>query len=350
MTFLSCNSGQKSREKNHTTDSSKVSGKYGEDKKQIRYSDKQLESFLDSIGKLTTQPLIETVTFHSDSIFKSHLQLSRVVSQPDFEKLRQAINSKEISIETVRRIFGDIQLDSTFIVEGTLPITLYSFDKVKNDLHEFAICLGYPNLKWDCDLYFFKSSKIIAKHRIYHHYGLELEHYRDSDGKTIVYYKENYQSGSGIWWFNFYFYKYYEDKLIPVLNELENGNLQYPWGLRVLWLESFVQKTHPLTIKMVYYQQLPNTKYPDKGQYIINDSTIVTYNWDEKTKILHGNYDKSKISKAQILSYYLEDNELLFINAYYKTLKSTLFHKNKRPLTLNYLNNIKNYYAKKADK
>lgn len=350
LTFLSCNSGQTASEKKQTADSSTVLNNDSENKKQIIYSDKQLELFLDSIGELNTQPLLDKIGFYSDSIFKSHLQLSKIIPLPDFNKLRKAINSKEISIETAKRIFGDIQIDSTFIEKGTIPLTLYSFDKLKKELYEFAICLGYPEVSSGCDLYFFKSNKIISKHSIYHRYGLELKHYRDSDEKTVIYYKENYESGSGIWWFNFYFYKYYDDKLIPVLNELENGNLQSPWGLRVLWLESFVQKTNPLTIKMVYYQQLPDTTNPDTRPKIINDSTIVTYNWDEKSKTFNGNYGKSKISKAQIYSYYLEDNEILFINSYYKTLKSSLLDKDKRKLTLNYLNEIKNYYENKPSR
>lgn len=350
MTFLSCNNGQTTSKKKQTADSSTVLSNDNENKKQIKYSDKKIELFLDSIGELTTQTLVDKIGFYSDSIFKSHLQLSKTISLLDFNKLRKAINSKEISIETARRIFGDIQIDSTFIEKGTIPITLYSFDKVKKKLYEFAICLGYPEVNSGCDLYFFKSNKIISKHSIYHRYGLELEHYRDSDEKTVIYYKENYTSGSGIWWFNFYFYKYYEDKLIPVLNELENGNLQSPWGVRVIWLESFVQKTNPLTIKMVYYQQLPDTTNPDTRPKIINDSTIVTYNWDENLKIFNGNYGKSKISKAQIFSYYLGDNEILFINAYYKTLKMSLLNKNKRQLTLNYLNEVKNYYENKPSR
>lgn len=350
LTFFSCNNGQTSREEKQRADSTTVISKVDEDKKQIKYSDKQLESFLDSIGKLSTQPLIDKVAFYPDSIFKNHLQLSKTISPPDFDKLRKAINFKEISIETAKKIFGDIQIDSTFIEKGTIPLTLYSFDKLKKELYEFAICLGYPEVSSGCDLYFFKSNKIISKHSIYHRYGLELEHYRDSDGKTVIYYKENYESGSGIWWFNFYFYKYYDNELIPVLNELENGNLQSPWGVRVLWLESFIQKTNPLTIKMVYFQQFPDTTNPDIRPKIIDDSTIVTYNWDEKSKTFNGNYEKSKISKAQIYSYYLADNEILFINSYYKTLKSSLLDKDKRQLTLNYLNVIKNYYENKPSR
>jgi hypothetical protein len=228
-----------------------------------------------------------------------------------------------------------------------IPFTFVSFDKNKKEFKEFAVCLGYADAGWSCEMYFFSGNKIVAKHNINHRYGLELEHYKDIDGKTVVYYKENYQSGTGIWWFNFYFYKYYNNKLIPILNELENGNLQFPWSTRVLWLESTIQKTNPLTLKMVYYQAFSDSAESPK---YINDSTFVQYSWDDKTKKLVGNYDKSKISKAQILTYYLEDNELLFINAYNELLKNNLQDKRFRQSTFNYLNEVKNHYDNKWSK
>lgn len=317
------------------------------DKPQIQYSEQQLEYFLDSIGVLTSQSLADKVSFVADSTFKNHLQIDKLVSDPDFSKLKQAIKEKDeidrlIDIKTAKNIFGVVQVDSSYLETGKIPLTIISFDTNKYEFNEFAICLGYPNAGWSCKLYFFKGNRIIAQHIIEHHYGLEIKHYKDSDGKTVVYYKENFGTGSGIWQFNFYFYKYYDNKLIPILNELENGNLQGGWGARIYWLEAFVVKNNPLTMKMVYYQELYDTN--GIGHRIVDDSTFVQYSWDEKTKSLLGSYEKSKINKHQILTYYLADNELLFINAYNKTLKACLKNKAKRQLTLGYLNRIKNHY------
>jgi hypothetical protein len=178
-----------------------------------------------------------------------------------------------------------------------------------------------------------------------------MDHYVDADGKTVIHYKVEFDSGSGIWWYQFFFYKYDGIKLIPVLSVPQNINLLQPspWGVRELWLESFVQKTDPLVIKMVYHQQLPDTAAfdhfttdPNLGPMIANDSTYVQYSWNKQTKTLAGNFKQSKISQPQLLSYYLTNNELLFINAYYKNLKSFLLSKSKRKSTLHYLNEIKN--------
>ena len=125
------------------------------------------------------------------------------------------------------------------------------------------------------------------------------------------------------------------------MNELENANLQFPWSVRTLWLKSTIQRTNPLTLKMVYYQAFSDSI---KSPNYVDDSTFVQYTWDEKTKTLIGNYEKSKINKAQIMTYYIEDNELLFINAYYRTIKTNLLDKKFRQSTLNYLNEVKNHY------
>ncbi|MDN5285804.1 MAG: hypothetical protein JWR38_2078 [Mucilaginibacter sp.] len=346
LTFIGCIHQDKQRSKSIHTQKSTNAKPSDKNNKKIQYSDQQLEMFLDSTGKLPTQPLVDKTSFGADSVFKSQQQMDKPISPNDFNRLKLAIRSSKIDVKTAKSIFGNFEVDSTYVNEGILPVELFSFDKNKNEFNEYAICLGDHGRSWNDGLYFLKSNIIISKHNAYNRYGLDLTHYKDVDGKTVVYYKEGFDSGSGIWWNNFFFYKYDGNKLIPILNELENGNMQGFWGFRILWLESSIQKTNPLTIKMVYYDQLPDTSKADYGPRIVDDSTTVRYIWDERSKTLQGQYTQSKISKAQILSYYLNENDLLFINTYYKTLKSSLQDKAKRKGTLVYLNNVKNYYHK----
>ena len=354
LTLLSCNNRHKTNNKKTNLDSSVISKPVNKiERKSTQYSDQQLETFLDSIGQLPTQPLADTTAFEADSIFKNQLQLDSVISLKDFNILKYAARKGVIAVNTARRIFGNNDIDSNCNEEsifltykkGLIPVVYFPFDK-KKDFNEFAICIGDPEHCGNAYLYFFKANRIIARHNGYNRDGLELKHYKDMDGKTVVYYSEEFDRGSGIWWFNFFFYKYDGNKLMPILNELENGNLQQPspWGFRTLWLESFVQKTNPLIIKMVYYGQFPDTTKAGVGTRIIDDSTSVQYIWNEQSKTLEGQYGKSKISKAQVLSYYLGKNDFLFINSYYKTLKSSLLDTAKRKSTLNYLNEVRNYY------
>jgi hypothetical protein len=347
--FSGCGNNQKNSS-NYNNSTATKTDTLSVDKPLFQYTDLQLENFLDSVENLATEPLAVRVSITSDSIFRNQQRLGKDVDEADFLILRKAISEKDeinrvLDLETIKRIFGEVQIDSSFKYDGEIPITFYSFDKKKSDLNKFAICLGHPNLTWDCTLYFFKGNKIISKHNIFHRYGLVLEHFKDKDGRTIVYYKEYFGSGSGIWQFNFYFYKYQKDELIPALNVLGNGNLQCCWGVRVFWLESIIVNNDPLTLKMIYYQELMDTS--NIGHRIIDDSTFVQYSWDKKANSFVGDYEKAKINEPQTLTFYLADNELLFINTYYKILKNNLNDQSKRQPTLNYLNKIKNYYDNK---
>ncbi len=352
LILLSCDNRQKinSKMKNLVPSTSlKLVDK--KDRKSIQYSEQQLETFLDSIGQLPTQPLADITAFEADSIFKNQSQSDSAISLKDFNILKRAAYKGVIPVNTARRIFRNNSIDSNCNVKsifltykkGLIPLVYFPFDKNKSDFNEYAICIGDPEHCANAYLYFFKDNKIIARHNGSNRYGLELKHYKDIDGKTIVYYIYEFSDGSGEWWNNFFFYKYNKGKLIPVLDELQNGNMQN-LNPRVLWLESFVQKTNPLTIKMVYYDQFPDLNKDDYGTRIIDDSTSVQYIWNEQSNTLEGQYGSSKISKAQIISYYLGHNDLLFINSYYKTLKSSLLDKTQRQSTLNYLNKEKNYY------
>jgi hypothetical protein len=336
VTFIACSKPVKRN--NHVTlpDSTDVFG-------EVSYTDRELENFLDSVSRLSPDSLAERVSSFSDSLFNSQEKLNISLTERDFSLLKEGCKASSLDVNTANRIFGGFRMDSSLYIDGRLPITFFSFEDQKDNFNEFAVSMGYPDAGWDCDLFFFKQNKIISRHRVHHRYGLDLHHYKDRDGRTVVYYKENFQSGSGIWWFNFFFYKYDNGSLLPVLNEIENANLQAPWGVRVLWLETSVVSTNPLKLKMVYNQALFDSLMSPP---LVDDSTFVEYTWNEKMKRLEGNYNNSRITKAQILSYYLQDNEVLFMNAYHDVLKSNLKDRTMRPYILSYLNKVKHHQKK----
>ena len=342
--FISCHPRQT---QHSNTQKNSLDSTQNQKIKEIRFSDNQLEYFLDSIGKLPSETWMERVSFFSDSIFKNQQSLNDFLSPEDFLKLKAAVKSKSIDRLFAGKIFRNLIIDSLNLKKDKLPLMFISFDKHKNDFNEFAVYIDNSNINEICDLYFFKSNAIIAKHTIDYRYGFSLDHYKDGDGRTVVYYKENYESGSGIWWYNWYFYKYADNKIIPILNELENSNLQYPWGLRVLRLESSILNTNPLTIKMVYSQELTDTT--DIHHTLVNDSTIIHYRWNESSQALVGDYSNSKLSRGQILSWYLTDNELLFMNSFQRTLRDNLNGATPiRTATLSYLNAVKNAIRNKS--
>ncbi|WP_184542878.1 hypothetical protein [Mucilaginibacter sp. FT3.2] len=345
LTVVSCNHINKPASKNTEK---KVRKFDAESIEKIRYSDLQLEAFLDSTGKLRTKLLADKEAFYADSIFKNQRQFDTLISTKDFNKLKFAIRKGAISVNTARRIFNNPQIDSSCTEKsiflnykpGLTPIEYYPFGKNKNTFDEYGICIGDPNHCPNACLYFLKGKRIIAMHNFNQRFAPGLYHYQDSDGKTVIYYSYMFAEGSNEWWFNYFFYKYDGNKLIPVLNELENGNVSMPVP-RALWLESKVLKTNPLTIKMTYHDEFPDTSTVDFGPSIINDSTTIKYIWDKNSKTLKGQYEKAKINESQILSYYLPGNNLLFINSHYRTLKEALQNKTKRKSVLDYLQKIK---------
>jgi len=303
-----------------------------------QYTDEELEFFLDSIAALSPEQWMDDVAFMPDSIFKNREPMNKVLSDLDFSQLQEAVEMSQMDTVAARHIFGNFQMPDNYLGEETIPMSFYFFETDDTSFTEFAVCPGGSMSDWECDLYFFNSNRIISKQHVYHRYGLELEHYKDADGKTTVYYKENYVSGSGVWWYNYYFYKYDGNKIVPILNELQNSNSNFPWGRRMFWLESSIEKTNPLTIKMVYNVQFwTETEHVE----IIRDSTVVVYNWDEKSRMLVGDYSKSKLSKAQILTYYVSTDEFLFINTRSGILKACLLDPTKREAALDYLDNVK---------
>src|SRR5882724_7995440 len=64
----------------------------------IRYSDKRLESFLDSVGKLSTKALADKVAFGADSIFKNQILLDTTISSNDLAIIKQAIHKGYIGV------------------------------------------------------------------------------------------------------------------------------------------------------------------------------------------------------------------------------------------------------------
>jgi hypothetical protein len=314
----------------------------------------QLEAFLDSIGHLPQQALEDKVAFEPDSIFKSQKQLDTLLSKSDFDILKKAALKGVMPVKLARRIFHNNDISYTCNVAsvlktykvGLIPVEYFPFSSNKHDFKEFALSIGNG---WHCAnayLYFFSGNRIIARHDGHNDGPVDISYYKDTDEKTVVYFDREFDRGSGISWYNFYFYKYDNEKLIPILDELENGNAQPP-AFRARWLESTIESTHPLTVKMVYYQNfnstisLPDTTYYESSPNFIDDSTVVRYAWNEQSKTLKGNYGHSKLSKAQIMSYYLGDNEYLFINAYYKLLNQMLEDDKQRKWVISYLQRVK---------
>jgi len=312
----------------------------------ISYSESELIAFLNSIGQLKPDAWIKELTFEVDSVLYNQTTLNHELTDSDFEKLKIAAKEGIIDIDFVKRIFPKLEFDTLLLIaDDKLPIEFYSFDKNKNNFKEFAILIGYNGFFWNNDVYFFNGKKVIAKHDIYHRYGLELKHFKDENNKTVIYYSVNYQSGTGIWWHQFNFYRYNNEQLTPILTEIKNINLRPPWHLRAYWIESEVVNERPLQLKFVYYNQFYDISALDYSIIdFINDSTIVTYRIDAESGKFSPDFNGTKQNRNKLLSYFHSADESLFINAHYDLFKRKLNGNDPimRNAILNYLNELKN--------
>lgn len=318
---------------------------------QKQYSERELIALLDSVGQLNPGNWAKELLFMVDSTLNNQAKLNNRLSPADFQKLKKATFEKEIDIEFAKQIFPGIELDSSLLehlIDGKFPIGFYSFDKNEKEFKEFAISIGYDSgLTWKNDVYFFNTDKIISKHSIFHRYGLDLKHFKDKENRTVIYYKVNYGSGSGTWWHQFNFYTFENGQLVPVLTEIQNINLQYPWGIRAYWIESEIVNERPLQIKFVFNNQFFNTHAVPTE--FINDSTVVTYTIDKQSRKFIPQYTGSIQNKNKLLSYFHSDTELLFVNSNYNLFKKELNGSDqvKRKAILNYLNELKNGLEKR---
>lgn len=311
-----------------------------------QYAEEDLISFLDSVGKLDPEMLSIGLSSFVDSTLINQLQLDSELNNAAFEELKSAAKQGFITVDVANKIFPKFLLDSGLVNDAEnkmLPIDFFSFDQSVNDFNEFAISIGNSTgLYADNIMYFFKSNKIIAKHSIFHRYGLELKHFKNEVNQTIIYYKVNYGSGSGTWWNQFNFYVYNNDSLLPALTEIENINLQFPWSIRAYWIESTISNTLPLTIKFSFYNQFADDL--DNPINFISDSTEVKYSYNANNNTYTPAFTGSKLSRLKLLTYFHADNELLFVNLNYDLLKEQIDRtgSKERAAILAYLNNLKN--------
>jgi len=304
---------------------------------RARASEHDLNNFLDSIYNLKdTQPNSNPMYFE-DSIFHSRVNMSLLINDKDFEALKIGAKKGKLDISLATKIFR-YPMDSAYISENYVRIIFFPFNR-NNTFNEFAICIGGPAFDVENDVYFFKKNKVVAFHHIYHRYGLGIESFKDADNRTTIYYSENFGGGTGPSQFNFFFYKYFDNKLVPVLN-IPYSSMRDVFDGLTYDLQSEILKTSPLTLHYFYTQELTDTT--NTTVTLVNDSAIVQFLWDEK-KLTYTSKYNPKFSYRNLMSYIDYDNPYI-IKSYYRFFKTILAGKDttKKNIVLIYLDNIRN--------
>jgi len=309
---------------------------------EVQYSRADLLQFFDSIGNSDCSHLKLDLIKDADSVFSNTSSINQIISVSDFEKLKRATKLGKLDLKTAKGIFK-FPLDSHFIKNDSVEISYFPFDKIKSKFGKFALVIGSFSGSWENDIYFFDGMKVLSKHHNFHKNGDGISWFVDSDGNTVIYYRENFGGGSGIWQYNFFFYKYSNGGLIPALNILENGNLHFSSeDFRHFWFETFVVSTVPLKLKFVFSYELSDRH--NNWIEVKKDSTEVDFLWDRKSATYIGQFPDD-LNLTQIYSYFIGSNvDLYTICIDNKYLRSILFGQDsvKSNLVYIYLNKIKN--------
>ena len=214
---------------------------------------------------------------------------------------------------------------------------MVSFDDNEEDWNEFALYIGMAS--WEHDVYFFKNNKVIAFQQINNKYGVEINHYKDQEGKTVIYYLENFASGTGIWQYNYFFYRYNESKLEPILNVLQNSNMN-EFSHKILWFETTVEATNPLILKFVYSVDIHDVK--GNKTSLIADSSTVVYKWNSEKQKLIGAFP-SNFNEDKVLAFGLMNSDAFLIRIFKDQIQKLLEKdESSKDAVFYYLNVIKN--------
>lgn len=295
----------------------------------------QANRFLDSIHAVDPRQWAEAAQIMPDSVFRSQQRMDIQLSPADFKAIHDQAKNGKLDLRLFNLFALQEKLEKEQISDTAVWVTLYEFKGTE----QFAVELY--SLGWESNTYFFDRNKVVAKHHIYHRYGLKIESFSDG-GETVIYYKQNFTSGAGVWWFNFNFYRYSAGQLIPALDLLENANMAYPNDYRTIYFEASVETTSPLTFKMIFQTELSRPQGYETDT-LERDSTFVKYTWNNDSSSYEPDFSNTKLDRGKILSFYLQENELLYVHTHYQLLKSIVNGKagEKQKSVLKYLAEVR---------
>ncbi len=295
----------------------------------------KMQLFFDSIKNISSENLVQKAQFIADSTFHSFKVHNQSISKNNFKLLMQAVEKQEISYNQFNRIFN-FKIDAYFTNSGKIQIRFFSFCK-KDSLQHYAIVLGNKDLTWESKVFFFERDRLISEHNVFHKYGLELDFFLDLDMQPIVYYSFNFESGTGVWWFNYFFYKFSNGTIEPVLNILQRSNLNFPLQNRIYSYEAELINFLPLTFKVKYLQEIFGEN--GKSLQLINDSSIFVYRWNSNfNKFLPDSHNK--LSHYQIISYYLGETDFLFIKTHTTEFTNAVKVDSLKSIIFSYFNSL----------
>jgi hypothetical protein len=287
-----------------------------------KYSETRLKDFLDSVGHLSAFDLGKGFATNFYDIGDNIEYFDHALDEKDISMLKVAMKTNYLDTAVLKKL--PLPHHEEYRESYGTYVTLYSFDDHPEDMDCFAFCFGGVGALEESDWFFFKSKKLVARHHILHRLDLKMGHFKDYDGNVVVHYNVSIRGGTGFGNSEYHFFKYDQDKLIPVLAEVKHSGMGLLIDYDLKDIEAEILKTQPLTIKFNYLRNFGHSHFNPIPQTIIEDSTLVTYHWENTCKCFVGDYRQSKLNEQQLLSFRLDKDDVYFANAHYKTLKNHL--------------------------
>lgn len=287
-----------------------------------KYSETRLRDFLDSVGHLSALDMGKGLATNFYAIGDDIEHFNHAFGDKDISMLRVAMKTNFLDTAVLKKL--PLPHHEEYRENNATYVTIYSFDDHPEDMDCFAFCFGGVGALEESDWFFFKSKKLVARHHILHRFDLKMEHFKDYDGNVVVYYNVSVRGGTGFGNSEYHFFKYDQDKLIPVLAEVEHSGKGLMFDYDLKDIEAEIIKTRPLTMKFNFLRNFGHSNFNPIPQTIIEDSTLVTYHWKNTCRCFVGDYGQLNLNEQQLLSFRLDKDDVFFANAHYETLKKYL--------------------------
>lgn len=160
----------------------------------VQFTDNELLALLDSIHELPAEAWIKTASALPDSVYNSAVNLNVSLEKSDFELLKRQVSRSKLSADLFRKMVPNATQLLPDSIKTPINAVLHSFSA--ETFSFFAVEL-FPDT-WESTVLFFNKNKLLAVHRIFHKYGLEMHYFEGENQLPTVYYRQNFESGTGI--------------------------------------------------------------------------------------------------------------------------------------------------------
>jgi hypothetical protein len=277
---------------------------------------------LDTMKAKNPYQWIAEVWNKEDSIFMEMQRPNRYLNRRDFTLLQNAVTGLTIPARELRAILPEWKAPDS--LKGSVPVKCYAFDPPFN---QYALVFG-STLGWSHQVFFFTGNQLVGVKEIFHKNGLEIRHFKNPQRETVVYIAQCIESGTGIWQYNWFFFKYQSGQIVPVLNVLKESNKFLPGESRSFAYESKFVAPSPFTLTADYEVLLPDLQSSPVRLRKMTENHAYTYSRENGE--LTRNKAAAALSAAQMTALHVYAREELFIHAFATHLKTALMEGNLR--------------------